>query len=422
MSQIHRLLQRCLQSHRCLVIGLLFTGFALRLAAALFTYGTEDIASWEMVGEVLLQGQNPYKHTSFLRWPPLWMITIFAIKHLSLSLHLDFATLIKIPPITADVAIPVVIYYYFANKRRSISRGRLYAAMYVVNPISILVVAIHGQFDSITVLFLLLALYFVEGYKEEADLFIAAVLLSLAIFTKSWPLLLMPFFVAHVPGRKAKAAFIVVSLLPFLISVSTLYALTPTDVYHKLVRYAGNTGWWGFTSFYSVVQHPATKFILDFYSSIGSYLLLLALGGMSFYYYKLHQSRVLSLLEALVGGVLLIYVMAPGYGTQYMTWIVPFAIIYSCRNKLARYFLVLVSLELMMEYTFRPYSGILGEWVLKSQNLRSEQFYASYASPTDMAVTNLLRWPLWIYCGLFLTTIFRRWRRSTTGVALPLED
>jgi Gpi18-like mannosyltransferase len=418
MKRIYRLLQDCFHDNGRFVMGLLIIGFTVRLVVALFTYGTEDVASWEIVGEALLQGQNPYQYTHFLRWPPLWMITIFAVKHLSLSLHLDFATLIKIPPIIADVAISVVIYYYFANKRRARSKGRLYAVLYAVNPISILIVAVHGQFDSIPVLFLLSSLYFLERSRGATDLSIAAMLLSLAIFAKTWPLLLVPLFVAHAPGRKARMAFLAISLLPCLVSVATLYALTPTDIYFKVVRYAGISGWWGFTSFYNVVQHPATKFMFDLYSSTGSYLLGLALGSLSLYYYKQHKARGLSLLEAVVSGILLIYILAPGYGTQYLIWIVPFVIIYSYRNRLARYFLVLASLELMIEYVFRPYNGTLGEWVRKSQDLRSEHFYASYAAPRDMVVTNLLRWPLWIYCGLFLATIFKRWRRSPAEMVL----
>jgi Gpi18-like mannosyltransferase len=398
----------CLQKNYCFVIGLLLIGFTLRLVAALFTYGTEDVAGWGIVGEALLRGQNPYQHTRFLRWPSLWMIIIFAIEHLSLSFHLDFAALIKIPPIIADVALPVVIYYYFIRKRREVSKGQLYAVLYAINPISILIVAVHGQFDSVPALFLLLSLYFIEGHDKETDIFFAAIFLGLAAFAKSWPLLLMPLLIAHIPNLKAKAAFLAVCLLPFLVSVGTLYVLTPADVFHKVARYAGIPGWWGFTSFYSVVQHPATRLISDIYSSFGSYLLLLALAGMSIYYYKLRHSRSLSPLEAMVGGILLIYVMASGYGTQYMIWIVPFVTIYSYRNKFARYFLILASMELVTEYVFRPYNGILGEWVLKSHNLRSESFHAAYGSPTDVIVTNVLRWPLWIYCGLFLMFYWSR--------------
>jgi hypothetical protein len=420
IDKVRNLVQGCLQKNSCSVIGLLLIGLILRLVAALFTYGTEDVASWGMVGETLLRGENPYRYTYFLRWPSLWMVTIFAIKHLSLALRWDFATLIKIPPIIADVAIPVVIFCYFTRKYGDAGKGRVYALLYAINPVPILITAVHGQFDAVPALFLLLSLYFVDRYEEVADLFVSAIFLGLAIFAKSWPLLMVPFFLAHVSGRKPKAAFLVTSLLPFLVSVATLYALTPADVYYKVGQYKGLPGWWGFTSFFNVVQHPATKFISDLYARIGNYVLLLALAGMYIAYYRLRHSRSQGLLEALVGGILLIYVLTPGYGTQYLAWIVPFVIMYSCESKTARYFLVLASLELLIEYVFRPYTGVLGEWVLKSRDLRSEAFHAAYGSPTDVTVTNLLRWPLWICCGLFLATILRGWQRSAAGEACPL--
>jgi Gpi18-like mannosyltransferase len=162
-------LRRTLQDQRYFLIALVLISFTLRLAGALLTYGTEDVTSWEIVGETLLEGQNPYQYTHFLRWPPLWMMIIFVIKHLSLFFDVRFVTLIKAPPIIADTIIAVVIYYYFVNKYEAVSKGRLYAILYAINPISILIASIHGQFDSIPALFPVLSLYFVEGYKEVSD-------------------------------------------------------------------------------------------------------------------------------------------------------------------------------------------------------------------------------------------------------------
>jgi hypothetical protein len=54
----------------------------------------------------------------------------------------------------------------------------------------------------------------------------------------------------------------------------------------------------------------------------------------------------------------------------------------------------------------------LGEWTLKRHQLRSQRFFAAYASPDDITITNLLRLPIWLFCGFFFLSILKRWRVS----------
>jgi Gpi18-like mannosyltransferase len=414
--------RRLFQSEVGYVIGLFLVAFLLRMFIATSVYGTEDVYSWEMVGQALANGQNPYQATHVLRWPPLWMITVFFAQHLSDRIHIDFATLIKVPPILADIAIAVTIYYYFARLRKDSRRGRLWAGLYAVNPISILAVVAHGQFDSIPTLFVLLSLYFLESGTREASLPFSSICLGLAIFAKTWPVLLLPLFIAHVPGLRSKVAFLITALLPYLLSVATLYVLTPNDILHKVVLYRSVTGWWGFTSFYSVVPSAVTGLILDLSSRFGIFVLLAAMVGLAYQYHRLRRDRHVAFLEALIGGILLFYVLTPGLGTQYLAWIVPFAVIYADTSRFARYFLVLVSLELAIEYVFRPYICSLLEWIAPVPSLRSECFRAVYGTPIDKAITNVLRWPVWLSCGFFLARILRGWRRPVAEGALSPSD
>lgn len=402
-------LQRFLGDERRFLAVLVFVSLAVRIAAACLTYGTEDVDSWKIVSEVLAQGKNPYEHTHFLRWPPLWMGVIFGVQHLADSLNWSFTTLIKIPPVVADAAIAIVLYYYFKS-RQEIHRARLSSILYAINPISILIVAVHGQFDSITVLFLLWSLYFMERHTDESDVYVAAILLGLAIFSKTWPLLLLPLFISRISGFRAKVVFLGIALIPFVVSLSTLYVLTPDHIYRKVVRYGGIAGWWGIPSLPNVIRHPVTNRIAELYAKVGRYLLLLAMGALALVYGRVQRRKSPSLLEALVVGISLIYLILPGYGTQYMVWILPFALIYSWTNRSARYLLIIIALELIIEYAFRPYNGMLGGWVIKPPSLRPKRFYADYGSSRDLALTNILRWPLWLYFGWFLTKILASWR------------
>jgi hypothetical protein len=394
------------------VLLVILVALALRLIPAVTTYGTEDVWSWNIVGEALARGENPYQVTHFLRWPPLWMIVILAVKSLSVSLSIDFVPLIKLPPILADVAIAVVIYYYFANRRHNLKQARRLALLYAVNPVSILIVAVHGQFDSFPVLFLLISVYYAVADASELDLVVASIFFGLAIFAKGWPLFLLPLFIARLPGLKLRAIGLTIAVLPYVLSVGTLYALTPRDVLFKVIVYSSQTGWWGFTSFKSVFPGALSADISDLYGGVGSVVLLLAESALGVYYARRSLVKSVDFATVILAGLLLFYVLTPGYGTQYLMWVVPFIVIAAEVDRWAYAYLALISIELLIEYLFRPYLCGIGGWVRQSPSLRSECFNTWYGKPLDMTVTNILRWPIWIASGVYLLALFRRWRRA----------
>jgi Gpi18-like mannosyltransferase len=407
------------QTHYFVLIVIVIA-LALRLILAITTYGTEDVASWNAVGEAIARGENPYRVTHFLRWPPLWMIIILAVKSLSVSLPATFTTLIKLPPILADVAIAVVIYYYFAYRRHNLTRARRLALLYAFNPVSILIVAGHGQFDSIPTLFLLLSAYFAVAEASDIDLVIAAIFFGLAVFAKGWALFLLPLFIARLPGFKLKAIGLALALFPYVLSVGTLYALTPKDVLYKVLVYASLPGWWGLTSFASVIPGSLSTAMSDLYNRAGSVVLLLAECVLGVYYARRSVVKPIDFTTATLAGLLVFYVLTPGYGTQYLLWVVPFVIIAADTDRWGYVYLALISVELLIEYLFLPYACGLGEWILQPHGLRSECFHTWYGAAQDIAFTNILRWPIWIASGVYLLAILKRWRRSALAETPPL--
>ena len=45
-----------------------------------------DVFSWIAVAHELRAGANPYETTTFLNWPPLWLVVIWALDHVSRAL------------------------------------------------------------------------------------------------------------------------------------------------------------------------------------------------------------------------------------------------------------------------------------------------------------------------------------------------
>jgi hypothetical protein len=221
---------------------------------------------------------------------------------------------------------------------------------------------------------------------------------------------------------KLRAIGLTLAVLPYALSVGTLYALTPRDVLYKVIAYSSLSGWWGFTSFEYVLPGALSTDISNLYSRIGSITLLLAEIALGVYYARRSLTRSIDFTTAMLAGLLLFYVLTPGYGTQYLLWVVPFIIIAADTDRWAYGYLALISIELLIEYLFRPYLCGIGEWVLQPHALRSECFNTWYGKPLDMAVTNILRWPIWIASGAYVLAIIRRWRRAApANTALALE-
>src|SRR3989339_868355 len=132
-----------------------------------------DLNSYLKVGQLTLQGMNIYPETARVHHPyfPFFLyIEAFAIYLKQLYIHpiLFIKTLI----IAFDTGI---IYLVYLLSNRNLKSTFAYA----INPIAILICGFHGQFDSIPLFFLLLAIYLAK--KQEL---ISILLLSMAIMFK----------------------------------------------------------------------------------------------------------------------------------------------------------------------------------------------------------------------------------------------
>ncbi len=109
------------------------------------------------------------------------------------AVGLPFALAVKLPVIAADLLIVAVLATMAAAGRASPLAPWLYA----VHPVSVLVGSVHGQFDAIPLLLVLVAVECLARGRRDAS----ALALAGAIATKSFPVLLLPFLAA---GRGAR--------------------------------------------------------------------------------------------------------------------------------------------------------------------------------------------------------------------------
>lgn len=203
---------------------LLAAGFAAALAmrAAFLSAGgvNYDTASWQFVVGILERGGRLYEETSRYNYSPLWAGVLWVLARLAGSAGLSLAQAVSIFELAVDAATAALIWRIAARRGSGGMSAGLAALLFFANPLSVMVSSYRIMFDGFGILFLLLALFFMER-KPAAELS-AVVSLALSLLAKhiAWfhPLLFarrrgqprLPWLLAMSPY-----AVFLLSFLPF---------------------------------------------------------------------------------------------------------------------------------------------------------------------------------------------------------------
>ncbi len=222
--------------------GPILLALALRLLAiGLSDRVVADVERYEKVSRHLLDvSWNPYETKRLYPYPPPWAAVEAAAGWLARRGVLPFAVAVKLPVLAADLLIVALLAAAVRARRAPAAAPWVYAA----HPVALLVGGVHGQFDAIPLLFVLLALAALARGRRDAS----ALALCAAIAFKTFPVLLVPLLASHgrADGRSAlryaflAAAPVALLLLPF--ALADLPALA-----RELGAYSGiaDFGWTG---------------------------------------------------------------------------------------------------------------------------------------------------------------------------------
>ncbi len=284
-----------------------------------------DIESYRIIGSLVLNGQDVYQHPDAIqRYPylPLQMYWSAAALWLANTFNAPLINIVRLAPIAADIALALVI---FGGLRRAGHEQRIAfqgGILYALNPVSILVVAYHGQFDSIPALFLALA-----ALAPPTAALSSGIWLGLGILIKSWPVLGLPSLLFRLRGWRASAQFLAIAALIPLAGVA-IYTLVFHsawfDVIGRATGYNRGVGVWGYTYFFKLAGFLQPQLQSGFVWIVENsrYLTLAALAAV-----WLFRARF----EPAVAGILTVLVTffacTHAFAIQYLLWPVPFAIL-----------------------------------------------------------------------------------------------
>ena len=224
------------------ILGPVLLALALRLVAVLATDRVvADVERYQRVaGHLLDVSWNPYETKRLYPYPPPWAAAEAAAEWLARRGVGSFPVNVKLPVLAADLLLVALLAAAAGAGRASPLAPWLYAA----HPVSLLVGGVHGQFDAIPLLFLLLATEALSRGRRDAS----ALALAAAIASKSFPVLALPFlaFGTRESWRSA-ARYVALALAPGALLLLPFAVADFGALRRELFAYGGiaDFGWTG---------------------------------------------------------------------------------------------------------------------------------------------------------------------------------
>ena len=305
----------------------LAVGVLIRLIISYNFYGTDDVAAWEGFSHYAWN-KSPYNASIGYNYSPLWFFVIKLCGEIAHFTDLPFHFVIKLPMIVADV----LIYKLLSEKWEN-------AHLFFLNPVSVLCTSYGGQFDCISLLFLVLSVFWNSCW------------LSLSILAKHFTILLLPIFFF---AKKRYALLAVPFFLSFLPYISDIkHIIKQVFLYNAHVGYSELS-----TVVSKLVFLVSGQNIIDNIPQT-NIVLYLAIALLPLFI------KWFDIIDKILIVFLTYYVFTTQIAPQYYVWVLPFAVL---RPKFLIAYSVLSTAHLLSFYLWH-YFNLLGQNPMIAENL-----------------------------------------------------
>ncbi len=391
-----------LKSNKKIVLSIIIILQLILLLSIAYAYeGTGDNGGWRLAGKTGLYGKQygMGKGTIYdgdcpllcSNWPPLTYHYYIAMQWLFENVNLlNFSNYgyFKLLPVFASAGIGFLIYKFSLFFK--IKSGFYQLLLFTFHPIVLYVSAYHGQRESVWLFFLIASIYLF--YQKKYMLF--SLFYAISISIKIPPLLLAPFIFLNIPDKKSKSIFILA--LPFfftLLNLPEIFIYTK-NVLLSIFLYEGTIGWWGFGAIVSKID---TLFNQSIFSTLFyPFSRIMFFGSIIIYSLYFHKKRY-SVLEGVLGIIMVTFVFSSAFAPQYLLWPVPFLVILYKKYKFQFW-----SYSALGTYAaINSYSSFGITFLEDILRFSQENFYYRLNIPYPMETF----FPVWIMCILILLKV-----------------
>jgi 4-amino-4-deoxy-L-arabinose transferase-like glycosyltransferase len=296
-------------------------GFLARLALAFFTAGTEDIITWAAHLESVTAVGIAQSYVENWAWnhPPL---VGFCLQVINAAVSPDWHPFFfRLPASIADVGSAVLVYLLLARFADE-ERARSSAILVMLSPILIPISGFQGNTDPVFVFLILLSAWCLLVPRW---VFVAGICFGLALNVKIVPIIVAPALFCWLRGRKDRAVLASTTAAVVLVGYLPTFVEVPRDMWRNMVQYSSYSGFWGFSLLGKWTGTWNTT-----WTAVFKWMSLLAAVGVQVWITRPDSEKravPLRLLAGIGSGFATFLALTPGFGPQYLAWLIPVAFV-----------------------------------------------------------------------------------------------
>jgi len=310
--------------------------FALKLGLAAATHGSTDVLLFEADAEKLQRDGAAalYRDGVATQWcgeartrpcppfnhPPFMTHVLRAWSALEAASGVPLRFWLRLSAAVADVGSLLVLSRLL--QRRLDQTGTANAlGWFALSPIAILVSGFHGNTDPIFLFFTVLAIELLEASRRPV--WWAGVALGMAMNVKIVPVLLVPIMAVSLSGLRRRIAFGLGALAAFGLGSLPILVQAPGATLGGVFGYRSQPGSWGLSLLALVLQQDARwAWLGTIYLRYGTIVVLGLILAVSLWPWPRRERLFVH-----VGLLIFLFVsVIPGFGVQYLVWLVPWVV------------------------------------------------------------------------------------------------
>lgn len=299
-------------SSRRQFVRLVALAVAVRALVMLFSTGSNDVFIWAQVAEAVrdLGLMGAYDALFEANHPPLAALYMAGAHAVSEAAAVPFSWLVKVPALAGDALTAVLLWRVVAD-RRDVATARKVTVAYLFNPLTILLVAFHGNTD---VLYVALVFAAVVALERDRAL-LAGVLFGASLNVKLIPVALAAALLVVLwrrGGFVRFAAGAAVALAP----IWAVLVASPAVVAGRMIGYQHQRAEpWGLTGFEDLLSDAPLWYYANGRSLLAVGLIVAA---------AIAHRRRLDGYRSVGLAALTFLLLTPAFGVQYLAVAVPF--------------------------------------------------------------------------------------------------
>ena len=311
--------------------------FLLKAAIALASYGATDVLIFEADLAKIRQDGGTALYREGIRTPwcgeagqracppfnhPPFMIHVLGIwGALARISGLPLGFWLRITCAAADVGSLALLISMLRGGQAG-PQARLALSLFAVSPIAIFVSGFHGNTDAIMIFLVLVSIWLLESHRAS---WLAGIALGAAASIKIVPVLFGPAVLLWLPTMRQRIGFGTAAAAVFLAGSVPVLIEAPEPVIRGVLGYSSQASPWGLSLLALASRSsPDLAWVYDVHARYGKVLSLVFALGATIWPRPRPEPNALFMRAGFVMFVFLS--VTPGFGVQYLTWLVPWVV------------------------------------------------------------------------------------------------